>query len=86
MSQGFRAKPVLVILMVNALFITVAPRIWYEILAEIYRVLSPAVDRTIVTYIQAILTVVAGGAWLYLWRESFRGLYRKTSKNTSKDH
>lgn len=86
MSQGFRAKPVLVILIVNALFITIAPRIWFEILTGVYRVLSPAVDRTIVTYIQAILTVVAGGVWLYVWRESFRRLYRKTSKNASKDY
>jgi uncharacterized membrane protein YraQ (UPF0718 family) len=72
--------------MVNALFIMVAPRIWFDILAGIYRALSPAVDRTIITYIQAVLTAVAGGAWLYVWRESFRRLYRKTSKNTSKDH
>jgi len=86
LSQGFRAKPVLIILMVNVLFIAAAPRIWFEILAGIYRVLSPIVGRTAVTYVQAALTIVAGGTWLYAWRESFRRLYRKASKNASKDH
>ena len=86
MSHGFRAKPVLIILVANVLFITVAPRIWFEILAETHRTLSPIVGRTAVTYIQVMLTGAAGGAWLYAWRESFRRLYRKTSKNTSKNH
>ncbi|HYA21991.1 MAG TPA: hypothetical protein VEG31_02315 [Thermoproteota archaeon] len=84
MSQRFYAKPILTILVVNVLFITVAPRIWFEVLAGIYRILSPAVGRTVVIYVEAALTVVAGAAWLYVWRESFRRLYRKASANVSK--
>jgi len=86
MSQRFYAKPILTILIVNVLFIAVAPRIWFEVLAGIYRVLSPVVGKTAVTYVQAILTGVAGVVWLYVWRESFRRLYRKASRSGSRDH
>lgn len=81
MSQGFRAKPVLLILVVNVVFITIAPRVWFEILVEIHRLFSPIVGGAMVTYLQALLTILAGLLWLYVWRESFRRLYRRLTKD-----
>lgn len=76
----FRAMPALVILVANVVFITIAPRAWFEILVLLNRWLTPVIGRALTTYIQALLTVMGGVAWLYLWREGFRRLFRRLLK------
>jgi len=77
---GFRAKPVLLLLIANILFLTFAPRLWFEVLVVMYRLLVPIVGRSITTYAQALSTLVGGAAWLYVWREGFRRLHDRLSK------
>lgn len=77
---GFRARPVLFLLTANVLFLIVAPRLWFEVLVVMYRVLVPIVGLNITTYTQALSTLVVGGGWLYVWRESFRRLHDRLSK------
>jgi len=77
--MGFKAGPVLTILVAIALFMTIAPRVWLEILVWAYRVLAPTIGRGMTTVLQTLATVAAGMLWLYLWRESFRRLFRRLS-------
>lgn len=78
--KGFRAMPILLLLMANVVFLTFAPRVWFEVLVLIYRVLAPAIGRNATTYVQVLLTLAGVAAWLYAWREGFRRLHDRLSK------
>lgn len=80
----FRAKSVLLLLIANVLFLTLAPRLWFEVLVVMHRVLVPIVGRDITSYAQALSTLVGGVMWLYVWREGFRRLHDGLSKRQTR--